>query len=374
MTSSKPVALYVTLLKTNIAEYLRDPLPNIFTFIMPLLFMVIFAVSALLTGNTGNATPRVWQFGYVDQARTPRSEQLRAALESLSSLRLLDLTPQAAERAYNHNDIQAVIRTSPGWNGFDTAGLEITFQPLAKDQVEDVMAAADGRLSVLATGASAEFSPARHVRYEERRTTIPSFLQFTITGLLGFGLLNMGLYGTATPLLTSKQMGVFRQYSLTPMPISMLLLAHVTVRVIMALLQVGLLTAGAILLAGLKLQANPLLLLWTAIFSAAALISVGYLIGGSLRRISTGIAVVFGLNFFFALFGQTFADLRGVPVAKFLIYASPLTYASDAFRQIFVGPETRLLPLPADLVVLGGCTIFCMAICLKTFTFESRSR
>ena len=365
--------LYAVLTRTAFLEYVRNPLAGAFTLGMPILFMVVFSVANAVSAPRVLAG-RSLQIAFVDEAKSTASASLRAALDAFRSARLSVLDAPAAAKAYREDEVQAIIRVpSQQQDAESIARLDVDLRPYSAATVRDALASAAMALALPDKGTRQRTRFEQIATFTETAPSLPSFLQFTITGLIGFSLLNLGLYGTAAPLLTSKQTGAFRHYGLTPMPKGILILAHVTVRVVMALIQVVLLTCAAMLFADLKVV-QPLWLLTATLLGAAALVSLGYLVGGAIKSLGLGIAIVFALNFYTLLFGQTFADLRGVPVLQSMIYLNPLTYASDLFRHAFIGPADCLLPAPIDAVALIGWTLAFSALSLRTFTFEYRGR
>jgi ABC-2 type transport system permease protein len=362
--------LYWALNRNGFAEFFRDPLVNMFAFAMPILFFVIFAVTSAVTGiGTAGSRAPVWQFAIV--SATPSDEALNLArhIDSLSTVTITRMSAQVAERLFNKGGVQVVITVPPDWRGIGQGTLRVRTRPIAIRAVQDALAVAD----------ASQTTPLRNVvrgvaAYSVEATTGANFYQFTMTGLLGFALLQLGLYGTASPVLVSKHQGIFRRYGLTPMPVKVLMLSHVTVRLAIAMLQVLVLTLGAMLVVGLELKLGLLLHVVITMVSASALISFGYLIGGWSKRQSTGMIIVLILNFYMMMFGQVFADLQNVPVLGTVIYFNPLTYVADAYRHVFLGPEDRLLPWWGDVLVLVGWTAIFLGLAARTFTFDARSR
>ena len=359
--------LYWALTRNAGFEFLRDPLVNMFAFAMPVMFFAIFSITAAITGADRSSAP-AWQIAIINGEQTPAARSLAQAINDLSTVTVHRLGDAEARSGFQRNELQAVIELPLQWQGFGSSGIRVLTRPYARTAIEDALAFAKLRKDVQGPAAQ----QLRDVTFSEIAPEGGGFFQYTIVGLLGFALLQLGLFGTASPILTSKQQGVFRRYGLTPMPIPTFVLSHVTVRVLIAFLQTLVLTIAAVFIVKLQLRGGVGALAGVTLASALALISLGYLIGGSFRRPQLGLVVVLLLNFWMLLFGQIFADLSKVPVMNLLIYANPLTYASDGFRHVFLGAEGRLLPLWGDILALVVWSIAFLLLTFKTFTFEAR--
>lgn len=358
-------SLYGRLTRNAFAEFFRDPLPNMFSFAMPLVFLSIFSLTAVLAGNDQNDRPAAL-FAVVSAESTPEADLLSDRLEALSSIQVERMTAEDAERDYALGEVSVIITVPPGWTP-DSAepALEVQSRPGLQRLVTDAMA-------VSASDQALAGEPLSMNYQETQFGGAAGFFQFAITGLLGFSLLQMGLYGTASPILVSKRQGVFRRYSLLPMPKATLMAAHVTVRLALSVVQISFMTTCAVLLVGLDIAGGPLAFLAVTSMSAITLISLGYLVGGAARSQMGGFMLVMGLNFYLMMFGQIFADLRTVPIANILIYLNPMTYVSDGFRRVFLGQADQLMPLWLVLVVLVGFSLVHMALIMKTFNFDAK--
>jgi ABC-2 type transport system permease protein len=363
-------ALFLVLLRNGILEYVRDPVANMFSFAMPLVFFAIFAITGAVTGMSGTSSgARTWTIGVVDEAGTPESARLIASLDALSGLVLERMKREESDKSFSTSRVQAVIFIPKGWRGLESGKVEVLTKTYAQRAMTDAFVFAEAQMQ--SPPPTVELQP-RLARIVEGPPEENPYFNYLMTGLVGFSLLQLGLYGTASPILASKRQGLFRHYSLTPIPLDVLAASHVSVRVVMAMFQVALMVGASMALLGLELRSGVGMLLVVSAASAAALITMGYLIGGAFKRTQVGMILVLGLNFYLMLFGQLFTDFRNVPVLKYVILATPLTYVTDAFRHVFLGPVGQLFSVWTDVAVLLAWTLMLFLLSLRTFTFQAK--
>lgn len=361
MNFQKKIKLFKVLSRNALMEYLRDPIPVMFTFAMPLIFFFVFGVTSLIV-NFNVAAPQSWNVGLIDQAQ---SEASASYAESLGDLPGIQVEKIAAEvegmEMLEKQQLSALVVIPQGWQA-DLSNLKVLTQTQSSNVIELALQAADG--------ASDNAQSAFEMKVETISAEGNSYFQFLMPGLIAMSLLQLGLYGTATPVLTSKQSGEFRSYSLTPMPADVLMVSHIFVRVLVAFLQISLLVLVGTLMLGLKSPSSLLLLFAVTITGSAVMISFGYFLGGFLGRVQTGLLLVLGLNFYLLLFGQVFADFSKIPILNWLIYANPMSYIADSYRQLFVEQYEGMLSIPTNLLIITAWMIFFIVLIRFTFTFS----
>jgi hypothetical protein len=88
------LSIYRGLLGLSVKEYTRDPIPTIFTFAMPLMFLVIFGVTFMMVGPKGSGNSLVYKVG-VSHAGTARAR----APSPPASMRCRPSSPSTSTRA-----------------------------------------------------------------------------------------------------------------------------------------------------------------------------------------------------------------------------------------------------------------------------------
>jgi ABC-2 type transport system permease protein len=195
-------------------------------------------------------------------------------------------------------------------------------------------------------------------------------IDLQMPGMLGIAMLWLGLFGTALPLVQQRTAQVLRRLSITPLRSASLLTAHVSWRVVVALLQAGLFVLVGALAFQVGVEGSKPLFVAAVILGALVFVSLGFLLAGLTPTEEGLVAVTQLVNFpMMFLCGGLFAveslpDFLQ-PVAHFL----PLTYLTDAFKQLMVGAPP-LYPLWLDFAVLAGCLVVFVGLGVRFWRWE----
>jgi ABC-2 type transport system permease protein len=196
------------------------------------------------------------------------------------------------------------------------------------------------------------------------------FFDYQMSGMLGVALLWLGLFGTALPLAQQRQGQVLRRLNVTPVSKGALLVSQVSWRVTVGLMQTALFLLVGWLGFGVQVQGNVFLFLLAVVLGAMIFVSLGYLLAGLVPTVEGVNAVSQLVNFpMMFLSGSLFA-LEMMPDAlKVVSNALPLTYLSDAFRQLIVQADP-LHPLWLDFTVLGAWLVVLLILGVRFWRWE----
>jgi ABC-2 type transport system permease protein len=191
-----------------------------------------------------------------------------------------------------------------------------------------------------------------------------------LPGLLGIALLWLGLFGTALPLVQQREGQVLRRLSVTPLTPAAMLAAQVAWRVTVGLLQAALFVLVGRLAFGVGVVGHKLLFVGAVAMGALVFVSLGYLLAGVTASEEALVAVAQMVNFpLMFLSGSLFAVEMLPDYLKPAVDVMPLTYLSDALRQLMVG-AAPLHPLWLDFAVLGGWLVALLALAAKFWRWE----
>lgn len=366
------------LLETQFNEFRRDFGSVFLVFAFPLMFAVVTVFVALSHPSF------TFSFGVVEAAPNADAARLVHLLQSNGEMKATAMTKVHAERALTDGDIKAILFIPAGNLRDGSAKLKLEVAPGYGDVA--VMALDLARYN-LATGAKLMKLPVPYDSLSGQVTKlrlpfsyvvtaqpmrVDSQFNFLFPALFAMALLELGLFATAVPLLRARERGTFRHLMLTPLRKEELLFTQLTLRLFLAAAQFGALLAVAVY-AGVHLTLHQSMLFFVAaLLGMIMLVSLGYMLAGIPSNIEAGMSVVMIANFVMLFGGNVFWDPRSSMLPKFLAYALPLTYLSDAFRQIMTG-ITGLMPLPVDFLVMALWSAVTISIALVTFRFDSTS-
>lgn len=350
---------FLALLELDAKQYLRDGGALFFSFAFPIFFVVVLAVQS----GKGPAPTRV---GVV--ADDPRDASTLVDLLGQDGVIVPDrVTAAEGERAFRDGDLQAVLVLPPAGLR-DGAAVRVRTDPRYAPMMR--MALDSARLT-LAARLAHDFVPPFAVDLTLEDAPGQVGVSFMFPGILALALLQLGLFGTATPLLRARDRGTLRHLSTTPASRPGLLASQLTVRLAVSVLQMVVLIGCAIALVP-ELDIEPgqwLRLVPAAVAGAAMLIALGYALAGLPSSHNGGTLMTLGVNFLFLFGGAIFFDPAQSTAARLVAYAVPLTYLTDLFRQVLLGAP-GLLAIWVDALAVVGFTAIAAAVALKTFRFE----
>ncbi len=278
-------------------------------------------------------------------ARSPQHERFKSQT----------LNADEAQKGFRLGKFDLVIE--PDGKG----DLEYRYDParpesvLAKAEVNDALQSAAGRKDVVATKAVTSSEPGSR------------YIDFLIPGLLGMNLMNSGMWGIGFALVDMRQRKLLKRFVGTPMRRGDFLLAIMTSRLLLMVIEIGLLLVFGVLFFHMRVLGS--------VFSIALLGGLGSLTFGGIglltasraqkiESISGLINLVMMPMWIFS--GVFFSYERFPAVIHPLIKALPLTALNDALRaSILEGtPLTQQWPRLLLLALWGGISF---VLALKWF-------
>jgi len=179
-----------------------------------------------------------------------------------------------------------------------------------------------------------------------------TYVDFLVPGILAMALMQLGLFGTATPLVTLRQEQVLRRLGATPLPRWHLLASQVLMRLTIALVQTGLILALSVWVFKVEIQGNILAVLGFVVLGAVAFVSLGYLVAAISKTVDAANGITSAVNFPMMFLSGIFFPLAALPLFLTpIVRALPLTYLGDALRQIMMGGTPAF---PRDGARLGA--------------------
>ena len=343
------------LLLLQLREYLRDPLAAGFSFFFPLFFLVSFGMTSATT-----AVPPL-RIALLTSTEADALHQIEATIAGLPSVRIRRLSLREATQQLQDGELDAFVRQGRGPRSVEVvvpAGRERLATTIAQGLQLQQYRDAGIRPSVNVFTATLE-GPARNA------------FDFVAPALLALALSQLGLFGTGNQILIARARGQLQRLRCTTLSGLEIIVSQITVRLGMAVVQVGLLLLAAHLAFGFSIQGSGYQLVLTGFLGAVTLSVLGYAIGGLAPTLESGTAAIMLVNFFMMFCGQVFFDLRRDQHAavQALTYANPVSYLSDSFREVIVGQPSTLGYWPNQLIVAGWLLLF-VVVALFGFKYQ----
>ncbi|HEX5545783.1 MAG TPA: ABC transporter permease [Ktedonobacterales bacterium] len=358
-------SLYIASLK----EFVRDRATIFWTLAFPLIFIVLFGVIFGGNGSSSNYT-----VGLVNEDNGAASQQLEGAFKKFPSFKIETGNRAAELDKLKQGQVDMVIVIPAGLSQKveqkQTATVQMYDDPStgqADSQIKQsiVQAIVDG-INKSATDTVPPLALETNSILSQQLT----YVDFLVPGILAMALMQLGLFGTATPLVTLRQEQVLRRLGATPLPRWYLLASQVLLRLTIALVQTGLILALSVWVFNVQIQGNILALLGLVVLGAITFVSLGYLVAAISKTVDAANGITSAVNFPMMFLSGIFFPLAALPLFLTpIVRALPLTYLGDALRQIMTG-GTPAFPMWIDLAVMVGWILVCSLLAVRLFKWE----
>lgn len=340
---------YNHLLRARLLELKREPEVVFWVFVFPLLLALGLGIA--FRNKPADAASIV----IVEGPGSGDAQALLARSPQHELFKIQVLPTDEAQKAFRLGKFDLVIEAD-GKGGF-----EYRYDParpesvLAKSEANDALQSAAGRKDVVETKAVTSSEPGSR------------YIDFLIPGLLGMNLMNSGMWGIGFALVDMRQRKLLKRFVATPMRRGDFLLAIMTSRLLLMVIEIGLLLVFGVIFFHMRVLGS--------VFSIAAIGGLGSLTFGGvglltasraqkIESISGLINLVMMPMWIFS--GVFFSYERFPAVIHPLIKVLPLTALNDALRaSILEGtPLTHQWTRLAVLALWGGISFL---LALKWF-------
>jgi ABC-2 type transport system permease protein len=226
---------------------------------------------------------------------------------------------------------------------------------LARDEVDHALQSALGRKDIFIAHSAASSEPGSR------------YIDFLIPGLLGMNLMNSGMWGIGFALVDMRQRKLLKRFVGTPMRRGDFLMALASSRLILMIIEVGLLLLFGVLFFHMRVLGSIAAISLIAAIGSLTFGGVGLLTASRAQKIESVSGLINLVMMPMWIFSGVFFSYERFPaVIHPLIKALPLTALNDALRASILEGTPLLHQWPRLLVMIlwGGISF---ALALKWF-------
>jgi ABC-2 type transport system permease protein len=348
--------------------YARDRIALFFGFVFPLLFMVLFGVL-----NFGGSVRVV--LAVVDEARTEQSASFIAALQKIEPLKVTvgERDAELAKLKAGDRDLVLVIpsgfRIAPARPGTSVPTLAL-YRNIARAEAGAIGTAILSSVIDEMSFAVTQTTPVVSLRREEVTGRNLKYVDFLTPGILGMTIMQLGISSVAFAFVAERQRGVIRRIMATPIPRRSYIAAHVLQRLILAVVQVLILLAVAVLAFNVTIVGGLGSLLPVAVLGAVVFLCLGFAVTGLLATenqaaVATQIVTLPQMFLSGVFFSRDAVPPFLKPVADLL----PLTFLNDALRSIATTGAT-LADVGAQILGLFVWAVVSFVLAYRLFRLD----
>ena len=342
MNNSHPL---VQLTQVRIREFTREPEALFWVFIFPILMAAGLGIAFR------NRPPEVLQIAAV-------SSQVATALRAEKLLDVQELPLAAAETALRNGKVALVAE--PGANGAVVYRYDDTNPEgrTARMLAEGALQRAAGRQDPLSTSD-------QYLREPGTR-----YIDFLVPGLIGMNLMGSAIWGMGFAIVDARRKKLIKRLVATPMPRHYYLASFVLSRLLLLVLEVGVVLGFGTLVFQVPVHGSLGGLALLCMLGSLSFCALGLLIASRAQTIeaASGLMNAVMLPMWIGS-GVFFSAQRFPAIMQPIIKALPLTAAIDALRGSMLQGAT-LAQLMPQIGVLTGWLVVCFVLALKLFRWR----
>ena len=346
-------------------EEVRSPAGMFWMLLFPAFLFVLFGFLF------GESEPRARSFRVGVDAALESSDEvsvavLRQALEASPIVEIAWVDDASGRRLLAEGGLYALVTRAAGESAFTVLVTEkdkplgmVLSSVLERASVDAVRRLFKGsspfdyRLEVLASGG--------------RRLT---YIYFLFAGTLGLSVMLNCFFAIPQIIIGYRNQGFLKRFACTPLRRVHFTLGLVLQRVIIGLVQIGLLAGTGALVFGLRFAAAPLSFLPVFLLGTAAFAAAGFFLAGVLSTVEAAVAVAQILAMLFLFTSGLFVPVQIIPHPfDYLSAANPVLYFSRAvFSSMVLGRKP--LEMGTDLGALAAFFGGFLILTVLTFRYQ----
>jgi ABC-2 type transport system permease protein len=308
---------FTTIWQFNVQQtkrFFRDKVALFFTFLFPLIFLFVFG-----SINRGSGDISL-DIAVLNKSDTAFASQFNDDLKKNKSLKVNDKITNFddARERLGRGEIDSILELpaefgAPNEKGIPSGKAIVYYEESAPQAGQTFGAIMTSVLDTINAKMVPQEKPLSVEQKSAKTTTLKPF-DYIFSGLIGFSILSMGLFGLANGLPSDKKAGYIRRLRATPLRASQLIMAIGINYLFIGLLSVALMMVVGIWLFEFQMRGDWLT--FTAFVALGTIVMLG-----------------FGL----AIGGWAKNEIQAAPLTQ--IIAMPMMFLSGSFFPRFLMPE-----------------------------------
>lgn len=357
--------------KLSTRRFFRDRLAQFFSILFPLIFLFVFGS---LTKGSGNVTFNV---ALLNQSKTAYASKFADSIETSKTFKVNSSlsTLALAEDKMNQNQLDGIIvlpsnfgATHPG-QSYPSGQVKVLYNESSSGTGQTLTSV----LQATTTQINAKFVTTKvplSVNGQELNTKSLSSFDYTFSGLLGFSIIGLGVFGPVNVFPELKKQGILRRLHTTPLKTWQYFMATMFSQAVTGIISIAIMFAVAIKIFNLKVVGNYPEIILFIIFSIFMILGLGLAIGGWAKneRQAAPLSniVVFPMLFLSGTFFPRYLMPHWLQtVTNYL----PLTPVIDGLRLLTTEGKS-LLDIGPQLGLMAVWFVVIYAIAFRVFKWE----
>jgi ABC-2 type transport system permease protein len=369
MTLQQQLRTVLVFTKLSTRRFFRDRLAQFFGILFPLIFLFVFG--SLSSGNNGNVSFKV---AVLNQSKTPFAASFVKQIESSKTFKVdKTLTTLAsAEDKMSKSQIDATITLPSNFGtmqksqAYPSGNVEVLYNQSSSGTGQTLTSILQTTINQLNSKFVSVQQPFSVSGKQLNKKSLTAF-DYTFSGLLGFSIIGLGIFGPVNVFPELKKQGILRRLHTT---VWQYFLATMFSQAITGIISIAIQFAVAIGVFHLKIDGNYLEIAIFTILSIFMILGLGLAIGGwsknERQAAPLSNIIVFPMLFLSGTFFPRFLMPHWLQTVTTYL---PLTPVIDGLRQLTTEGK-GLLQIGPQLGLMAVWFVLIYAIAFRVFKWE----
>jgi ABC-2 type transport system permease protein len=350
-------------------RYFRSRTALFFSILFPLILLFIFG------GIFGSSSGASFNVAIIDQAHTPFSEKFVSQLKSLKLLKTKDVSSLAdATTRSGRGEIDSIIVLPSGFGtlnqqGYPSGEAQVLYDQSSAQAGQAVQSIIDGTFTAITAQVTGIKPPLTVSTKSTAHAGLTGF-DYEFTGLLGFSLLGVGIFGPINTLPALKKTGALQRFRTTPLRPLQFIVAYMVSALAAGAVSIVIQFIVAVQFFHFHLHGSVFVFAAYALIAAIMIFGFGMAVGGwandEKQSAPLGNLVSFPMMFLSGVFFPRFLMPEWLQHISAFI---PLSPAIDGLRMIAT-ENKGFFDLGPQLGLMGAWLVIIYIVAFRVFRWE----
>jgi ABC-2 type transport system permease protein len=367
-----PKSLFTVLIfaKISVRRYFRDKTAIFFTVLFPLIFLFVFGSF----NKGGNSI--TFHIGLVNQSHSQFAQQFehQVANNKMFEVDQSIKSINQAQQKMSRSEVDATLILPPDFgevknSQYPSGTATIYYNPVNEQAAQTLRTVLQGEFESINSKFVKVQTPFK-VATKSTNTSGLTALDYTVSGLIGFSIIGLGIFGPVNYFPEMKKQGVLRRLNITPLRPWQFFISSVLSNAVIGLFSITIMILVAIAAFNFKIVGSYLELAIFIMLGIFTIFGIGLAIGGWAKNENQAAPlsniIVFPMLFLSGTFFPRFTMPEWLQhVSAYL----PLTPIIDGIRMIATEGK-HLTDVGPQLALMAVWTIIIYAIAFRVFRWE----
>lgn len=367
----KKIYTVLVFTKLNTKRFFRDRLALFFGVLFPLIFLFVFGA---ITHSGGKLSFNV---AVINQSKTSYAKAFVSSLEhnSIYKISKSATTLSVAENKMTNDQLNSTILIPSNFGVISksqtvpTGTVKVLYTENQASAGVTLTSVLQGELNKINGQYVTNASPFKVSGDQLSQKSLTTF-DYTFSGLLGFSIMGIGIFGPINVFPELKKQGILRRLHTTPIRVWQYFMATMFSQAITGIVGIAVQFIVAITVFDLKIDGNYLEILIFTIFSIFMILGIGLAIGGWAKneRQAAPLSniIVFPMMFLSGTFFPRFEMPQWLQSATNYL---PLTPVIDGLRYLTTDGKS-LLQIGPQIGLIAAWMVIIYVIAFRVFKWE----